>query len=160
MTFKGCTKIIALALVSLLLFGCAAPTPEADLAAAVAVLDVISVLPNLTAQDRTWIAAAATGLNCASGVLVKGEPVAQESIDIAACFVSLPVVPASDQVYISAGIAAVEVFIALFEPQPTPAAISANDKVRKMSVLDRSKYLESFGINAKVLAIHAKVEKH
>lgn len=151
-------KIIAIVLLSFILFGCAAPTPEADLIAAVAVLDIVSALPNLSAADKNWISAAASGLSCSSTVLAKGESAAQEGIDIAVCFSSLPVLPAGDKPYIQAGIAAAEVFIALFEPGPTPAAIAANAKVRKMSVSDRSRMVDVTDVRGKVFTIKARLK--
>ncbi len=157
------TKIIAIALstvltlASVMLSGCSAPTPETDLTAAVAVLDIVSVLPNLTPADKAWIAAAANGLSCSSTVLAKAEPAAQEAAGIAICFASLPVVPPADQPYITAGIAAVEVFIALFEPGATPAAVAANAKVRKMSIGDREKIIATANIEGKVKIIRGRV---
>ena len=127
------------------LTACTAPTPEADLNAAVAALGIVSVLPGLTANDRAWINAAATGLSCSATVLAKSETPAREALDIVACFANLPVVPTGDSPYISTGISAVELFISLFAPVPTPAAISANATVshwssaQKQTLVDNTK---------------------
>jgi hypothetical protein len=152
-------KLISTLILALLLFGCTAPTPEADLAAAVAVLDVVSALPSLTTADKAWIATAASGLSCSSSVLAIGEPVAQEATSIAACFATLPVVPSGDQPYIQAGIAAVEVFIALFEPSPTPVAVAANARVAKMSAAARGKMAGIASVKEKVRVIRGRVGK-
>ncbi len=95
------TKIIAIALLvqcsrlaSVMLSGCSAPTPETDLTAAVAVLDIVSVLPNLTPADKAWIAAAANGLSCSSTEAGQGQSQPRKRRrGIAICFASLPVVP-------------------------------------------------------------------
>ena len=142
---------------TLFMSGCSAPTPEQDLLAAVAALDIVSALPNLTPADRAWISAAANGLSCSSTVLAQGISVAQEGIAIAACFSALPAVPPADQVYIQAGIAAVDIFIALYEPAPpvvapTLAAIKANESIRLESEADRARF-------ARVAAVHEKVRK-
>ena len=143
----------------LLMAGCSAPTPEADLQAAVAALDIVSALPNLTPADRVWISAAANGLSCSSTVLAQGEPAAQEALAIAKCFSSLPVIPAGDQPYIQAGMAAVQLFVDLFSPTASPAAVSANAKIRKMSVVDRTNYIAVAGVQEKTQKIRSRVEK-
>lgn len=125
----------------LLLTGCTTPTSEADLDAAVAALGIVSVLPNLTANDRKWIDAASTGLSCSAAVLAKSESAAQEAVDITTCFATLPVVPTNDSIYISTAIGAVEVFIALFAPAPVPAAVSANASVRKWDGARKQAYV-------------------
>jgi hypothetical protein len=152
-------KLIAISVLAVFLSSCSAPTPEVDLAAAVASLDIISALPNLTLADRNWIAAAATGLSCSSTVLAQAEPEALESVAIASCFASLPAVPAGDQPYIQAGIATVQVFITLFKPVPTPAAISANAKVAKMSVAERTAYVDTIDVRSRTQTIRGRVSE-
>jgi hypothetical protein len=143
-------KIVSVILITSLLTSCSAPTPQQDLLAAVAALDIISVLPGLTPADKLWIAAASEGLTCASGVLAKKEPAAQEALDITKCLSNLPIVPPQDQPYISAGIGLVNVFIALFTPSsPTPAMIN-----------DRMKTLKSSDIPSVTRAIHDRVSVH
>ena len=88
-----------------------------------------------------------------------GEPAAQGATSIAICFAALPVVPGGDQPYIQAGIAAVEVFIALFEPAPTPVAVAANARVARMSVADRGKIAGIASVKEKVKVIRGRVGK-
>src|SRR5580658_2241529 len=152
-------SIIAATLIAVLcLTGCTAPTPEQDLLAAMAALDIVSTLPNLTPADKAWISAAAGGLSCSSTVLSQGLPAAQESLEIAGCFVALPVVPAGDQPYIQAGMAAVQLFIDLFSPTAKPAAIAANAKVSKMNAIDRAKYVKMAAVKENTQKIRSRVD--
>ena len=145
------TLLSTCVIAALLLAGCTAPTPEADLDAAVAALTIVAALPNLTTADRAWISAASFGLTCSATVLARSEVAAQEAVDIAACFVTLPAVPQSDSAYISAGIATVKVFIALFAPAPAPSAVAANATVRGWSPSKKSAYVS--GVKTRLAAV-------
>ena len=144
---------------TLFMSGCSAPTPEQDLLAAVAALDIVSALPNLTPADRAWISAAANGLSCSSTVLAQGASSAQEALSIAGCFANLPIIPAGDQPYIQAGVASVQLFIALFSPTVSPAAISSNVAVKKLGEPDRYKFARLAKVNEKVRKINQQLGK-
>lgn len=133
---KLTTASLLLAVLSLT--ACTGPSPEAYLVAAVAAIDIASALPGLTPNDRLWLTTAAGDAACSSDVLARGEPIAKETVDIAACWATLPVVTPADNVYIAAAIAAVEIFIALYEPSTSMVAISANAKVHGMNTNGKS----------------------
>ena len=161
------TKIIAIvlstmfALASVMLSGCSKrPPPKLTLTAVqcVAVLDIVSVLPNLTTADKAWIAAAANGLSCSSTVLAKAEPAAQEAVRHRHLLrvvtgrscprISLTLrLPASQPLKYSSRCSS---------SGATPAAVAANAKVRKMSIGDREKIIATANIEGKVKIIRAE----
>jgi len=128
--------IAALALSTLLLTGCV--SVSSLLAIAAKEIQNAANLPNITPIEKTWLLAASTGTECAANVLKKGEAAAQETVDIAACFVSLPFIPASDQTYIQFAIDALDAFIILYEPLPVAPAPASAAKLAA-----RAAYVES-----------------
>ena len=127
-------------LIAVLFIGCSTPTPEAYLAAAVAAIDIASVLPGLTGNDRLWLTTAAGDAACSSDVLARGEPVAQETDGYRGVLEPRCTRDnvSEDNVYISAAVAAVEIFIALYEPGVTPVAVAANSRVRAAGAPSRA----------------------
>lgn len=150
----------SLLLAVLSLTACSTPSPEAYLAATVAAIDIASALPNLTPTDRQWLNIAAGDTACSSAVLAAGETIAMESAGIAICWNNLPVFTPTDNVYIAAAVAAVEIFIALYEPSVSMVAISANAKVHGMNAHNKSVFASKMSeITAKSNGIQERLKR-
>jgi hypothetical protein len=114
-------------------------SPASLLNVAAAELQVAANLPNLTPAEKTWLNAAAIGTACASSVLLKAEPAAQEAIDITACFAALPIIPSADQPYIQLAIGAVEAFVVLYDSGFAVNTTPGTASVRSTHVATESK---------------------
>ena len=108
---------------TVLLIGCVAVA--SILAVAAKEVANAANLPSITPVQKSWLIAASSGLACSSTVLTKGEPAAQEAVDIGACFATLPIIPITEQTYISFAIDAVDAFIILYEPLPAASSTTS-----------------------------------
>ena len=108
---------------TVLLIGCVAVA--SILAVAAKEVANAANLPSITPVQNSWLIAASSGLACSSTVLTKGEPAVQEAVDIGACFATLPIIPITEQTYISFAIDAVDAFIILYEPLPAASSTTS-----------------------------------